>query len=64
MVHETHPITGEPLEEGKFVRDLTDDQLKALFKMNDVDGTKIKSLPIESEITDMDNVEQIVLNLI
>ncbi|MFS7940190.1 hypothetical protein Hanom_Chr05g00461411 [Helianthus anomalus] len=37
VVHETHPVTGEPLEEGEFVHDLTNDQLKTLFMMNEVD---------------------------
>ncbi|KAJ0718516.1 hypothetical protein HanLR1_Chr08g0271461 [Helianthus annuus] len=55
-----HPITGEILEEGEIVADLSHEQLLALNEMKEVDDAEIDKIPSEPETTDLENVEEIV----
>ncbi|KAJ0692507.1 hypothetical protein HanPI659440_Chr15g0586791 [Helianthus annuus] len=55
-----HPITGEVLEEGKIVADLSHEQLQALNEMKKIDDAAIDDIPSEPETTNLENVEEIV----
>ncbi|KAJ0699154.1 hypothetical protein HanOQP8_Chr10g0352641 [Helianthus annuus] len=55
-----HPITGEILEEGEIVADLSHEQLLALNEMKEVDDAAIDKMPIEPETETVENIEEIV----
>ncbi|MFS7985240.1 hypothetical protein Hanom_Chr11g00996181 [Helianthus anomalus] len=55
-----HPITGELLEEGEIVSDLSHEQLLALNAMKEIDDAEIDKVSSEPETADLDNVEEIV----
>ncbi|KAJ0540703.1 hypothetical protein HanHA89_Chr09g0319911 [Helianthus annuus] len=55
-----HPFTGELLEEGEIVEDLSHQQLITLNAMRDIDDDEIDKMPSELESTDVENIEEIV----
>ncbi|MFS8009247.1 hypothetical protein Hanom_Chr14g01282441 [Helianthus anomalus] len=55
-----HPVTGEVLEEGKFVADLSNEQMLALNEMKTVEDSVIDQMPIEPETVDTENIDEIV----
>ncbi|MFS7973535.1 hypothetical protein Hanom_Chr09g00857681 [Helianthus anomalus] len=55
-----HPITGEYLEEGEIVEDLSHQQLITLNAMKDIDDDEIEKMPSEPESTNVENIEEIV----
>ncbi|MFS7956768.1 hypothetical protein Hanom_Chr07g00658401 [Helianthus anomalus] len=55
-----HPITGEIIEEGEIVADLSREQLLALNEMKKIDDAAIDDIPSELETTNLENVEEIV----
>ncbi|MFS8018824.1 hypothetical protein Hanom_Chr15g01396601 [Helianthus anomalus] len=55
-----HPITGEVLEEGEFVADLSHKQLLALNEMKTIEDSVIDQMPIELENIDTENIDEIV----
>ncbi|MFS7977771.1 hypothetical protein Hanom_Chr10g00907881 [Helianthus anomalus] len=59
-LHGVHPITGEVLEEGEIVADLSHEQLNALNKIKEIDDVVIDDIPSEPETANLENVEEIV----
>ncbi|KAM0007440.1 hypothetical protein Hdeb2414_s0141g00811181 [Helianthus debilis subsp. tardiflorus] len=55
-----HPVSGELLEEGELMEDLSYEQKLALEEMKTVDDAVIDQMPIELEIDDTENLEEIV----
>ncbi|KAJ0482247.1 hypothetical protein HanIR_Chr13g0651781 [Helianthus annuus] len=55
-----HPFTGELLEEGEIVEDLSQQQLITLNAMRDVDDDEIEKMPSEPESSNANNIEEIV----
>ncbi|MFS7928116.1 hypothetical protein Hanom_Chr04g00317071 [Helianthus anomalus] len=55
-----HPLTGELLEEGEIISDISHEQLLALNAMKEIDDAEIDKMPSEPETADLDNVEEIV----
>ncbi|MFS7988869.1 hypothetical protein Hanom_Chr11g01039941 [Helianthus anomalus] len=55
-----HPITGELLEEGEIISDLSNEQLLALNAMKEIDDAEIDKMPSEPETADVENIEEIV----
>ncbi|KAJ0681240.1 hypothetical protein HanPI659440_Chr16g0633581 [Helianthus annuus] len=55
-----HPITGEILEEGEIVSDLSHEQLSDLNAMKEVDDAEIYKMPVEPEAETVENIEEIV----
>ncbi|MFS7921215.1 hypothetical protein Hanom_Chr03g00234171 [Helianthus anomalus] len=55
-----HPVTGEVLEEGVIVADLSNEQLLALNEMKAIDDAAIENIPSEPETSDLENIEEIV----
>ncbi|MFS7955554.1 hypothetical protein Hanom_Chr07g00644021 [Helianthus anomalus] len=55
-----HPVSGELLEEGELVEDLSYEQKLALEEMKTVDDVVIDQMPIEQETDDTENLEEIV----
>ncbi|KAJ0794566.1 hypothetical protein HanPI659440_Chr04g0140631 [Helianthus annuus] len=55
-----HPVTGESLEEGQIVKDLSHQQLITLKAMRDVNDDEIEKMPSEPESTSVENIDEIV----
>ncbi|MFS7923984.1 hypothetical protein Hanom_Chr03g00267261 [Helianthus anomalus] len=55
-----HPITGEVLEEGEFVADLSHEQLLALNEMKTIEDSVIDQMSIKPETVDTENIDEIV----
>ncbi|MFS7979263.1 hypothetical protein Hanom_Chr10g00925331 [Helianthus anomalus] len=55
-----HPVTGEVLEKGEFVADLSNEQMLALNEMKTVEDSVIDRMPVEQEIVDTENIDEIV----
>ncbi|MFS8001840.1 hypothetical protein Hanom_Chr13g01195081 [Helianthus anomalus] len=55
-----HPVSGELLEEGELVEDLSYEQKLALEEMKTIDDAMIDQMPIEPETDDTENLEEIV----
>ncbi|KAF5804219.1 hypothetical protein HanXRQr2_Chr05g0194591 [Helianthus annuus] len=55
-----HPITGELLEEGEIILDLSYEQLLALNAMKEIDDAEIDKMPSEPETADTENIDEIV----
>ncbi|KAF5818810.1 hypothetical protein HanXRQr2_Chr02g0070351 [Helianthus annuus] len=55
-----HPITGELLEEGEIISDLSHEHLLALNVTREVDDAEIDKIPVEPETADVENIEEIV----
>ncbi|MFS7966332.1 hypothetical protein Hanom_Chr09g00772561 [Helianthus anomalus] len=54
-----HPITGEILEDGEIVSDLSREQLLALNAMKEIDDAEIDKMPVEPETENVENIEEI-----
>ncbi|KAF5822594.1 hypothetical protein HanXRQr2_Chr01g0028381 [Helianthus annuus] len=57
-----HPITGEALEEGEFVSEMTDEQLSRLFELNDVAEGVIDATPLVQDQTDFSTIDEIFIS--
>ncbi|MFS7914552.1 hypothetical protein Hanom_Chr02g00154781 [Helianthus anomalus] len=55
-----HPITGEIIEEGEIVADLSHEQFLALNEMKEVDDAETDKILSEPETENLENVEEIV----
>ncbi|KAJ0592367.1 hypothetical protein HanHA300_Chr03g0084321 [Helianthus annuus] len=55
-----HPVTGEFLEEGEIVEDLSHQQLITLKAMRDINDDEIEKMPSEPESTNFENIDEIV----
>ncbi|KAM0052381.1 hypothetical protein Hdeb2414_s0007g00247581 [Helianthus debilis subsp. tardiflorus] len=55
-----HPVTGEVLEEGEVVVDLSNEQMLALNELKTVKDSVIDQMPIEPETVDTENIDEIV----
>ncbi|KAF5774599.1 hypothetical protein HanRHA438_Chr13g0612811 [Helianthus annuus] len=55
-----HPVTGEILEEGEFVADLSNELMLALNEMKTVEDSVIDQMSIEPETVDTENIDEIV----
>ncbi|KAJ0715941.1 hypothetical protein HanPI659440_Chr13g0507141 [Helianthus annuus] len=55
-----HPVTGEELEEGELIADVTDEQIVALNEMKEIEDVAIDQIPSEPETADLENLEEIV----
>ncbi|MFS7925702.1 hypothetical protein Hanom_Chr04g00288161 [Helianthus anomalus] len=55
-----HPITGEPLEEGEIISDLTGEQMLSINEMKEIDDAEIDRMPSEPESSNVENIEEIV----
>ncbi|KAM0010629.1 hypothetical protein Hdeb2414_s0072g00774481 [Helianthus debilis subsp. tardiflorus] len=55
-----HPVTGEVLEEGEDVVDLSNEQMLALNELKTVNDSVIDQMPIEPETVDTENIDEIV----
>ncbi|MFS7954773.1 hypothetical protein Hanom_Chr07g00634481 [Helianthus anomalus] len=56
-----HHVTGEVLEEGEIVADLSNEQLLALNEMKTIDDAANDNIPSEPESADVENPEKIVI---
>ncbi|KAJ0614541.1 hypothetical protein HanIR_Chr02g0063621 [Helianthus annuus] len=55
-----HPVSGEVLEEGEFVAELSNEQMLALNEMKAIDDASIDNIPSEPETEDIENIDEIV----
>ncbi|KAJ0657348.1 hypothetical protein HanLR1_Chr14g0545931 [Helianthus annuus] len=55
-----HPVTGESLQEGEIVEDLTPQQLITLKAMRDINDDEVEKMPSEPETITAENVDEIV----
>ncbi|KAF5819565.1 hypothetical protein HanXRQr2_Chr02g0079051 [Helianthus annuus] len=55
-----HPITGESLEEGEIVEDLTPQQLITLRAMRDINDDEVEKMPSAPESVNVENIDEIV----
>ncbi|KAJ0875954.1 hypothetical protein HanPSC8_Chr11g0482831 [Helianthus annuus] len=56
-----HPVTGELLEEGEHVTEMSDEQILALTELDDVAVSMIDSTPLEQDQTDFSSIDEIFI---
>ncbi|MFS8018655.1 putative histone-like protein H-NS [Helianthus anomalus] len=55
-----HPVTGEELEEGELISELSSEQMLALKDMEIVDDATIDEIPSKPEVVNLEGLEEIV----
>ncbi|MFS7992579.1 hypothetical protein Hanom_Chr12g01083971 [Helianthus anomalus] len=61
-VSQFHPVTGELLEEGEFVDEMSDEQIRALTELVDVAVSMIDATPLEQDQTDFSKIDEIFIS--
>ncbi|KAF5820815.1 hypothetical protein HanXRQr2_Chr01g0006511 [Helianthus annuus] len=57
-----HPITGELLEEGEFISEMTDEQIAILTNLDDVAECLIDATPLVQDQTDFSSIDEIFIS--
>ncbi|KAM0025611.1 hypothetical protein Hdeb2414_s0021g00576591 [Helianthus debilis subsp. tardiflorus] len=57
-----HPVTGELLEEGEIVDEMTDEQTQILTDLDEVAVSLIDATPLEQDQTDFSSIEEIFIS--
>ncbi|KAF5756705.1 hypothetical protein HanXRQr2_Chr17g0817951 [Helianthus annuus] len=60
-VHQYHPVTGEQLEEGEHVTEMSDEQVLALTELDEVDVSMIDATPLVQDQTDFSTIDEIFI---
>ncbi|KAJ0475294.1 hypothetical protein HanRHA438_Chr13g0577211 [Helianthus annuus] len=55
-----HPFTGELLEEGELIEDLSQEQLTVLQSMRKIDDAEIDKMSTETDTTNVEDIDEIV----
>ncbi|MFS7979058.1 hypothetical protein Hanom_Chr10g00922901 [Helianthus anomalus] len=55
-----HPVTGEELEEGEIISELSSEQILALKEVETVDDATIDGIPSEPEVVNLEGLEEIM----
>ncbi|KAJ0540567.1 hypothetical protein HanRHA438_Chr09g0374301 [Helianthus annuus] len=61
VVHQYHPVTGELLEEGEHVTEMSDERVLALKELDEVDMNMIDATPLVSDETDFSTIDEIFI---
>ncbi|KAM0034510.1 hypothetical protein Hdeb2414_s0016g00498721 [Helianthus debilis subsp. tardiflorus] len=56
-----HPVTGELLEEGEHVTEMSDEQVLALTELDEVDVSMIDATPLVQDQTDFSTIDEIFI---
>ncbi|KAJ0797436.1 hypothetical protein HanPI659440_Chr04g0173811 [Helianthus annuus] len=56
-----HPVTGEMLEEGEYVSEMSDEQILALTELDDVAVSMIDNTPLVQDQTDFSSIDEIFI---
>ncbi|KAM0067622.1 hypothetical protein Hdeb2414_s0002g00063511 [Helianthus debilis subsp. tardiflorus] len=57
-----HPVTGELLEEGEFISEMSDAQILSLTNLDEVDVCLIDATPLVQDQTDFSTIEEIFIS--
>ncbi|KAJ0653615.1 hypothetical protein HanOQP8_Chr15g0585521 [Helianthus annuus] len=57
-----HPVTGELLEEGEFISEMTDEQISILTDLDEVAVCMIDATPLVQDQTDFSTIEEIFIS--
>ncbi|KAJ0881023.1 hypothetical protein HanRHA438_Chr10g0469721 [Helianthus annuus] len=61
VVHQYHPVTGELLEEGEHVTEMSDERVLALKELDEVDVNMIDATPLVPDETDFSTIDEIFI---
>ncbi|KAJ0940296.1 hypothetical protein HanRHA438_Chr02g0081771 [Helianthus annuus] len=61
IVQQYHPVTGELLEEGEHVTEMSDERILALKELDEVDLKSIDATPLVPDETDSSTIEEIFI---
>ncbi|MFS7975954.1 hypothetical protein Hanom_Chr10g00886731 [Helianthus anomalus] len=61
VLHQYHPVTGELLEEGEHVTEMSDEQILALTELAEVDVSMIDATPLVPDQTDFSTIDEIFI---
>ncbi|KAJ0456269.1 hypothetical protein HanIR_Chr15g0760491 [Helianthus annuus] len=61
-VQKFHPVTGELLEEGEFISEMTDEQISILTDLDEVAVCMIDATPLVQDQTDFSTIEEIFIS--
>ncbi|KAF5774951.1 hypothetical protein HanXRQr2_Chr13g0606581 [Helianthus annuus] len=61
IVQQYHPVTGELLEEGEHVTEMSDERVLALKELDEVDLKSIDATPLVPDETDFSTIEEIFI---
>ncbi|KAM0025475.1 hypothetical protein Hdeb2414_s0021g00575041 [Helianthus debilis subsp. tardiflorus] len=61
FVQQYHPVTGELLEEGEHVTEMSDERVLALMELDEVDVNMIDATPLVPDQTDFSSIDEIFI---
>ncbi|KAJ0726320.1 hypothetical protein HanPI659440_Chr12g0468961 [Helianthus annuus] len=61
IVHQYHPVTGELLEEGEHITEMSEERVLALKELDEVDVNMIDATPLVPDETDFSTIDEIFI---